>query len=162
MEVIKTNDQIELELKTTSEDGVEFIVRFSGYENIINAFDRLDWMKSAYRFKNDAKKIRTICQTNDGRIFYPIQKTNLPKARWAFVTAVASFPIGVPVDFILEKTGLSSSELSSYCTSKKNPSYKYFFIDSGLLQVHPDGIGWVYKNLIKDGQIENNNGENDN
>jgi len=147
------DDQMELQVKTTSDHEIEFIIRFSNHENIIDVFDRLEWMKSAYKYKNDIGSIRNMCQTDDNTIFYPTNKVKLPKARWAFVSATASFPIGVPVDFIIENSGLTSKELSSYCTSKKNPSYKYFFIDSGLLQVHPEGIGWVYKNLRKDKQI---------
>lgn len=149
-------------MKTTSDDGIEFSIRFSNHESIFDVFDRLDMMKSAYKYKTYIRHIRTICQTDDGRIFYPTSESNLPTARWAFVSTAASFPIGVPVDFILKNTGLTSNGLSSYCTSKKNPSHKYFFMDSGLLHVLPEGIGWVYKNLKKDKQIEELEGDDSN
>ena len=143
------------EVRSTSEDGMTFVVRFMDKNDVFEALNRLMTIKFAYEHRFDIRRIREICQSEDNRVFFPLNDVNLPKARWVSVSAAASYPHGVPVDEISARTGLKSSEISAYCTSKNNPTSEYLHSDKGLIYFSAEGYNWLIGLLEKDKQIEN-------
>ncbi|MHA1863236.1 MAG: hypothetical protein ACTSWA_05655 [Candidatus Thorarchaeota archaeon] len=143
-----------LELHSIIDDNTSCVVRFSSASETMAALDELDSIKSIHQLRKTILRIRKICRTEDGLIHYPLDKIELPKARWVTVSVSASYPIGVPVDFLLSKSGLSPGELSAYHSSKNNPTSKYLFVQDGLMKITMDGITWLLSLLEKDKQVE--------
>lgn len=142
------------EICDEDEDEVEFTVRFDSLDDVYQAADDLLQLKSVYRLMKIVRDLRNLCQTDDGQIYIPKEGEEIPKARWVTLAAAASFPNGVPRKLIMERSGLSASQLIAYCTSKNNPTSKYLHVDSEMIYIIPEGIDWVMGLLKKDGQIE--------
>ena len=156
MEVKQVTEDSEflLELHSIIDDNTSCVVRFSDASETMEALDKLDSIKSIHQLRKTILRIRKICRTDDGLVHYPRDEIKLPKARWVTVSVSASYPNGVPVDFLLSKSGLSSDELSAYHSSKNNPTSKYLFIQDNLMKITTDGIIWLLSLLEKDKQVE--------
>lgn len=141
-------------IKLRNEEEQEFNVSFTDAEESLGIIDDLHRVKGAFEKRDLILNIRKICQTEDNRLFFPDDKTNLPKARWVSVSAAASYPRGVPVDEIISRTDLTPEKVSAYCTSKNNPTSKYLFKGDGIVFITPDGIDWLFNLLKKDKQID--------
>ena len=148
----ESNKQFEIKIRDNERN--EIVVKFEEVMDTMQAIDELFRVKGAIEKRDSIHRIREICETTDSQVYIPRDGKDLQKARWVSVATSASYPNGVPVELILAKTGLSSTELSAYCTSKNNPTSKYLYSDGKSIFMKPDGIGWLLKLLEKDDQIE--------
>ena len=151
MEDSKSN---RFEICDKDDDEVEFTVKFDSLDDVYQAADDLLQLKSVYRLMKKVRDLRSLCQTDDKQTFIPKEGEEIPKARWVTLAAAASFPNGVPRKLIMERLGLSTSQLNAYCTSKNNPTSKYLYVDSEMIYIIPEGSDWVMGLLKKDDQIE--------
>ncbi|MGY5881770.1 MAG: hypothetical protein RTV31_16085 [Candidatus Thorarchaeota archaeon] len=148
------DSELRFELHSNIDDNITLVVRFADALETMTALDELDTIKSIHRLRKTILRIKKICQTEDGLVYYPKDKVDLPKARWVTVSVSASYPNGVPVDFLLSKSGLSAAEFSAYHTSKNNPTSKYLFVQDNLMKITPEGITWLLNLLEKNKQLE--------
>ncbi|MHA1862787.1 MAG: hypothetical protein ACTSWA_03380, partial [Candidatus Thorarchaeota archaeon] len=147
------DDEDRFEIRLKSETGEEFVVSFSNPEDSMKSIDALLRVKGAFEKRDSILQIKTLCQTDDERVYFPKDGLDLPKARWVSVAAAASFPVGIPVTLITTKTSLKPNEISAYCTSKNNPTSRYLCMEGGPVFIFPEGIDWVLGLLKKDSQI---------
>ncbi|MGV9104088.1 MAG: hypothetical protein ACOC3C_08245 [Candidatus Thorarchaeota archaeon] len=124
------------------QDGDEIIVKFSSANEAIHALDELAKVREAYQTHSDRQAIRSICILRDDEIYLPKEEISLPKVRWITVAAAASYPQGIPLTLSQEKTGLSQSAISAYCTSENNPTSEYLYTDGESIHINAEGVGW--------------------
>ena len=148
-------------IKLGNEEEQEFSVSFIDAEESLEMIEDLHRVKGAFEKRGAILKIRRICQTKDNHLFFPDDKTNLPKARWVSVSAAASYPRGIPVNEIVARTDLTPEKVSAYCTSKNNPTSKYLYKGDGAVFINPEGIDWLFGLLKKDKQIDEDEDRNE-
>lgn len=150
------NGQIKsFEIHHKIDDNTLVVVKFQDSSNTMIAFDELDRIISFHKVRQSILMIRSICKTDDGNTFYPIVDIKLPKARWLSVAAAASYPIGIPIDIIIQKSKLDRKTIAAYCSSTNNPTSEYLTIIDDRVSMDFKGIEWLLKLLVKDKQIKN-------
>jgi hypothetical protein len=119
----------------------------------MSALDKIDEIRSIMHMRQSILRIRNMCESDDGIVYYPRSDIKLPKARWLSSAAAASFPKGIQIELVLEKSELDRKSIQAYCTSVNNPTSAYLSIKDDIVYINSDGIEWLLSLLVKDKQI---------
>jgi len=134
-------------------DETTFEVDVSDLSAALAAIKEIDEIKKLYELNQIINKLRNICETEDGIIFFPSKNGELTKTRQLTLTIAASFPVGISLEFIDKMLGISRNNTLAYCHSKNNPTSRYLKIKESKVFIDPDGLYWIFELLKREGFI---------
>lgn len=150
----ENDSSLVFEIQQKVNDEKTIVVKFADSSNAMVALDKLDKINQTIRMRESILRIRSICETDDGIIYYPKANAILPKARWLSVAAAASYSTGIPIDTIVERSKLDRKSIAAYCGSVNNPTSEYLTIIQDNVHIDSKGINWLLNLLVKDKQIQ--------
>ncbi len=141
-------------LRTKINDETTFEVDVSDLQSALTAVKEIDEMKRLYELNQIVNKLRVICETEDGVIYFPSYNEEMAKAKQLTLAAAASFPVGIPLEFLDKMIRIPRRNIIAYCNSKNNPTSRYLRIEENQVFINPDGVSWIFELLKQDGFIE--------
>lgn len=150
---MKEERKLSFEIHFKEDETTSIVAKFFSSSDTMDALDEIDKIRSIRQMKESILKIREICSTDDGRIYYPSLGIELPKARWLAVAAAASYPKGIPIDMVVEKGSLDRKSIAAYCTSANNPTSDFLTVIEDSVHINIRGVEWLFALLMKDGQL---------
>ena len=150
---MKEDSKLSFEIHSKEVENILFVVKFTNSSDTMNALDELDKIRLMQQMRQSILRIRKICDTDDGAIYYPKRDVELPKARWLSVAAAASYSKGIPIETVLERSELDRKTIGAYCSSINNPTSKYLTVIADIIHINQEGIEWLLNLLVKDKQI---------
>ncbi len=140
-------------LRTRINDETTFEVDIPDLSSALTAVKEIDTMKKLYELNQIVDKLRVICETEDGVIYFPLDNQEMTQAKQLTLTSAASFPVGVPIEFLITKVEMTRSSISAYCSSKNTPTSRYLKIEENQVHINSEGIEWIFNLLKHDGLL---------